>query len=801
MDLIKIYKENEILNDYINIYFDDENLKNNNKNLTYKISHIIGNGVYGVVYKADCLENGNVVALKQTYQKSAKYFKEIEIMKKLKHPNIVKLKHAFYTSCPNGGIYVHMVMEYGNTDLATSLYYITIKNSEHVNKTYKNINNSKYIKNDKDNNIKLKNDCTNFIDSEENTKCVNNNNINSINESENTENLEKLQMNKCDENCMNNTHDPNYNNMNKSENKCNEKNIDENSYNNSEKEINSSNNNNVKSENDCLNNYGNIINNFNINMLQENINNICSCHNLSDYIKKSFFNENQVKIYLYQLIRATLYLHSLCITHRDIKPQNILIFLNKPNDNPNNSHENENQKNKKCVVCIHNSVKFKCIMNKRNMNKNLDENNNVNEKNAIVNNDCNNNEYVVNNSNAPLNKGGEKYHKNYISNFNSINEDNDIKKTNKENGYYNCCSTPISLLSEKKKNSTIKHVREKRSMSFSNTYTDKNNNNDHSDYVDNSNKNNLKKSLKRSKTDLVVSFKVNQTNTFSNEQKETLPLSDVDKNCIDSCKDIKEKNEITNLDNDELDNIYDENNLDKIYMNSVVYKYIKLCDFNTSTKLKENYKYLSYVCSRYYRAPELLFGSNYYSHAIDTWSIGCVMGELILGKPLFLGDCASDQLVEIIKILGTPNDEDFLSFRSVYKNVKFPNIKPITLNKLISNNSSKESIDLLDKLLQFNPKKRIKLCSALLHNYFDDIRNFKVFNTNTGSDKTNYTLPYITNCFNFTKEELLHYTVEERKILIPSEIRKHKLGEVTQYIDMTLDHFNQLYPNKVNLAG
>lgn len=229
MDLIKIYKENEILNDYINIYFDDENLKNNNKNLTYKISHIIGNGVYGVVYKADCLENGNVVALKQTYQKSAKYFKEIEIMKKLKHPNIVKLKHAFYTSCPNGGIYVHMVMEYGNTDLATSLYYITIKNSEHVNKTYKNINNSKYIKNDKDNNIKLKNDCTNFIDSEENTKCVNNNNINSINESENTENLEKLQMNKCDENCMNNTHDPNYNNMNKSENKCNEKNIDENS--------------------------------------------------------------------------------------------------------------------------------------------------------------------------------------------------------------------------------------------------------------------------------------------------------------------------------------------------------------------------------------------------------------------------------------------------------------------------------------------------------------------------------------------------------------------------------------------
>ncbi|CAD2101416.1 protein kinase 1, putative [Plasmodium vinckei] len=806
MDLIKIYKENDILNDYTNIYFDDENLKIDNKNLTYKISHIIGNGVYGVVYKADCLENSSVVALKQTYQKSTKHFKEIEIMKKLKHPNIVKLKHAFYTLCPNGGVYVHMVMEYGNTDLATSLYYITIKNSEHVNKTFKNANNSKHIKNDKDNDAKLKNDCTKFNASGENNKCVNNkqtdnnDNINSVSESENKENPDKSQMNKCDENCTN-TPDPNYNdttkNMNKSENKCNEKNIDTNSYNNSEKEINTSNNNNnIKSENDCLNNYGNIINNFNINMLQENINNICSCHNLSDYIKKSFFNENQVKIYLYQLIRATLYLHSLCITHRDIKPQNILIFLNKPN---NNNYENESQENKKCVVCIHNSVKFKCIMNKRNMKKNLDENNNsVNIHNSIVNNDCNNNEHVINNTNTSPNEGSEKCHKNNTPKLNNTEENNDI---NKESYNYNCSSTPICMLNEKKNNSNTKHVREKRSMSFSNTYKEKNNDNENSDYLDNANKDNYKKALKRSKTDLVVSLQMSQTNTIDDEKKEILPLSDDNKNSIDSCEDKKEKNEITNSNNEELDNIYDEKNLDKIYMNSIVYKYIKLCDFNTSTKLKENYKYLSYVCSRYYRAPELLFGSNYYSHAIDTWSIGCVMGELILGKPLFLGDCASDQLVEIIKILGTPNDEDFLSFRSVYKNVKFPNIKPITLKKLISNNSSKESIDLLDKLLQFNPKKRIKLCSALLHNYFDDIRNFKVFNTNIGSDKTNYTLPYITNCFNFTKEELLHYTVEERKILIPSEIRKHKLGEVTQYIDMTLDHFNQLYPNKVNLTG
>ena len=59
---------------------------------------------------------------------------------------------------------------------------------------------------------------------------------------------------------------------------------------------------------------------------------------------------------------------------------------------------------------------------------------------------------------------------------------------------------------------------------------------------------------------------------------------------------------------------------------------------------------ISYICSRYYRAPELIFGATDYTTAIDLWSVGCVMAELLLGQPLFPGESGVDQLVEIIKV-------------------------------------------------------------------------------------------------------------------------------------------------------
>lgn len=59
---------------------------------------------------------------------------------------------------------------------------------------------------------------------------------------------------------------------------------------------------------------------------------------------------------------------------------------------------------------------------------------------------------------------------------------------------------------------------------------------------------------------------------------------------------------------------------------------------------------MSYICSRYYRAPELIFGATDYTANIDIWSAGCVLAELLLGQPIFPGDSGVDQLVEIIKV-------------------------------------------------------------------------------------------------------------------------------------------------------
>merc|ERR1711865_1108226 len=81
---------------------------------------------------------------------------------------------------------------------------------------------------------------------------------------------------------------------------------------------------------------------------------------------------------------------------------------------------------------------------------------------------------------------------------------------------------------------------------------------------------------------------------------------------------------------------------------------LKLCDFGTARRLVFGEKSMSYVCSRYFRAPELILGSTTYSTPVDLWSAGCVFGEMILGQPLFTGRDGIDQLLEIIKVVGTP---------------------------------------------------------------------------------------------------------------------------------------------------
>mmetsp|Transcript_5327 Transcript_5327/g.8749 ORF Transcript_5327/g.8749 Transcript_5327/m.8749 type:complete len:405 (+) Transcript_5327:439-1653(+) len=149
---------------------------------------------------------------------------------------------------------------------------------------------------------------------------------------------------------------------------------------------------------------------------------------------------------------------------------------------------------------------------------------------------------------------------------------------------------------------------------------------------------------------------------------------------------------------------------------------LKLCDFGSAKALVKGEPNVSYICSRYYRAPELIFGSTDYTTAIDIWSQGCVGAELLLGQPLFPGDSGVDQLVEIIKVLGTPTREEINSMNSNYIEFKFPQIKGCQWRKVFRNKTPEEAMDFIASTLAYTPENRVMPLDGCAHPFFDELR-------------------------------------------------------------------------------
>lgn len=148
---------------------------------------------------------------------------------------------------------------------------------------------------------------------------------------------------------------------------------------------------------------------------------------------------------------------------------------------------------------------------------------------------------------------------------------------------------------------------------------------------------------------------------------------------------------------------------------------LKLCDFGSAKQLKPTEPNVSYICSRYYRAPELIFGATNYTNQIDIWSSGCVMAELLLAQPMFPGDSGIDQLVEIIKILGTPTKQDICAMNPNYMEHKFPQIKAIPLAKVFKR-EDELTINFLVNIFKYDPMERYNALQCLCSPYFDEIR-------------------------------------------------------------------------------
>jgi glycogen synthase kinase 3 beta len=187
---------------------------------------------------------------------------------------------------------------------------------------------------------------------------------------------------------------------------------------------------------------------------------------------------------------------------------------------------------------------------------------------------------------------------------------------------------------------------------------------------------------------------------------------------------------------------------------------LKLCDFGSAKVLAKGEPNIAYICSRYYRAPELIFGSTDYTTAIDIWSFGCVFSELLLGQPIFPGESNVDQLVEIIKVVGTPTKEEIVAMNQNYTEFKFPQVKPHPWNKVFRSRATPDAVDLVSKLLQYAPDKRVQPLEACSHPFFDELRDSKLRLPNGKP------LPCL---FNFTIEEL-QVGGELMKKLIPAHV-------------------------------
>jgi len=148
---------------------------------------------------------------------------------------------------------------------------------------------------------------------------------------------------------------------------------------------------------------------------------------------------------------------------------------------------------------------------------------------------------------------------------------------------------------------------------------------------------------------------------------------------------------------------------------------LKVCDFGLARGLHEISPLTEYVVTRWYRAPEIMLSCQQYSKAVDVWSVGCILAELIARKPLFPGDDYIHQLQLITQKLGSPDPEDMGFIRSERARrfmTRLPHSPKVPWEDLFPS-ANPLALDLLDKMLVFNPAKRITVNAALKHKYLE----------------------------------------------------------------------------------
>ena len=158
---------------------------------------------------------------------------------------------------------------------------------------------------------------------------------------------------------------------------------------------------------------------------------------------------------------------------------------------------------------------------------------------------------------------------------------------------------------------------------------------------------------------------------------------------------------------------------------------VKLCDFGLARLHfdggagQKTDNLTDYVATRWYRAPELLLGNESYDDKIDVWSIGCVLAEMLLRKPFLMGSDWKNQLFLILDLLGKPRPESIGFVENEKAREFLKNYDAKTASSLKQNfenvDPSDPVLDLLSRLLSFDPTERVTVQQALEHPYLADL--------------------------------------------------------------------------------
>ena len=145
---------------------------------------------------------------------------------------------------------------------------------------------------------------------------------------------------------------------------------------------------------------------------------------------------------------------------------------------------------------------------------------------------------------------------------------------------------------------------------------------------------------------------------------------------------------------------------------------LKIADFGLAKFFgSPNREYTHTVVTRWYRSPELLFGARGYGTGVDIWSVGCIIGEMLLRAPLFPGESDINQLVKIFNVLGVPKEEDWPEMKSLPTYMEMRADRNFTLRTVFTA-VSEDLLELLASCFEFDPNKRCTATSALQSSYF-----------------------------------------------------------------------------------